>query len=606
MKVNQKLICHVKMVIERSRNAVIASKNQNKTMRKQLNILTGFICIMCSCFMFAQEHDNDTINTDVINVVKPYTPTISDAFKVKESATIEDEETSTKKEVKYNIFSFPVASTFTPAKGKAAVVEKAPPAKLYDNYMTLGAGTYTTFLGELYLNHAINRTESVGGYISHHSSGGGIDNILLDDNFYNSKINANYSKTLRDLTWNFDAGFQQQRYNWYGLPQPLFDETTADMIDPEHSFYGFHLGSDISFNDTYFNSGSVLFRHFGDNEGSGENRFVLKSKVDIPINGEEISTSIKFEYLKGHFDRNYTTEDELKYGNFQVGLSPTYQIKQDDLTVDLGVSFYYLNDTEVSRNKFYIYPNFTASYRLVNDVLIAYGGIQGGLLQNTYYGFASENPFVSPTLFVMPTDQQYDAFVGLKGKVSNNMSYNFKGKYIAERNRAMFINNDIISGPENYMYGNSFGIVYDDVDTFSIAGEINVDVNRNFKLALKAEYFSYNVKGDNEAWNLPDVKASLFMDYQIDEHWFTGANLFYVGERKDQFFYNDVMFPSTPQTVILDSYFDANVHLGYHINDKISVFAKANNLTDKQYERWQNFPTQGIQILAGATFKFDF
>ncbi|MEJ2113566.1 MAG: TonB-dependent receptor, partial [Flavobacteriaceae bacterium] len=152
-------------------------------MRNQLNILKVFIGILCSCFTFAQERDNDTINTDVINVVKPYTPSISDAFKVKEMATIDDEETNAKKDVKYNIFSFPVASTFTPAKGKAAVVEKAPPAKIYDNYMTLGVGTYTTFLGELYLNHAINRTESVGGYISHHSSAGGIDNLLLDDNF---------------------------------------------------------------------------------------------------------------------------------------------------------------------------------------------------------------------------------------------------------------------------------------------------------------------------------------------------------------------------------------------------------------------------------------
>ncbi len=63
---------------------------------------------------FSQERENDTIDTDVVNVVKPYSPTISDAFKVKETPTLDDEETSTKKEVKYNIYSIPVASTFTP------------------------------------------------------------------------------------------------------------------------------------------------------------------------------------------------------------------------------------------------------------------------------------------------------------------------------------------------------------------------------------------------------------------------------------------------------------------------------------------------------------
>ena len=579
-------------------------------MRKQVqNILTS-MALLCVVISFSQERDKDTINTDVINVVKPYTPSISDAFKLKEIPSLDDEETTTKKEIKYNIFSFPVASTFTPAKGKAAVVEKEKPAKLYDNYATIGVGTYTTILGEVYLNHAINRTESVGGYVSHHSSQGGIDDLLLDDDFSNSKVNVNYSKSLRDLSWKVDAGFQHQSYNWYGLPQPFFDQITADMLDVSHSFYDFHFGADIDFNDAYINSGSMLFRRFGDNQGSGENRFVLKTTFDVPINGKKISTDLSFDYINGSFDRAYVSIDELKYGNFNIGFAPTYQIKEDDLTVNLGFSAYYLNDSEAGKNKFYIYPKVTASYRLVNDVLIAYGGIEGGLNQNSYYGFANENQFVSPTLFVIPTDQQYNAYVGLKGKLSNNMSYNISGKYLADRNKALFKNNTILnySPQEDYDYGNSFGIVYDDVDTFSIAGDINVDVSRNFKLTLKAEYFSYSVKGDNQAWNLPDIKGSLFMDYQINEHWFTGVNLFYVGERKDQFELEGAFNPGDPllTTIILDSYFDANAHLGYHINDKISVFAKANNIANTEYQRWIIYPTQSIQFLAGATFKFDF
>lgn len=158
---------------------------------KNLIILTIALSVS---FTFSQERENDTINTDVVNVVKPYTPTISDAFKVKETPTLDDEETSTKKDVKYNIFSIPVASTFTPAKGKAADVDKAEKEKLFDNYATVGVGTYTTILGELYLNHAISQSESVGGYINHHSSQGGIENLLLDDAFSDSKININYKK----------------------------------------------------------------------------------------------------------------------------------------------------------------------------------------------------------------------------------------------------------------------------------------------------------------------------------------------------------------------------------------------------------------------------
>ena len=107
-----------------------------------------------------------------------------------------------------------------------------------------------------------------------------------------------------------------------------------------------------------------------------------------------------------------------------------------------------MNDTENSENKFYIYPNITATYRVVNDVLIAYGGIEGGLVQNTYHGFANDNPFISPTLNIIPTDKQYDAYVGLKGKLSNHMSYNISGRYMAERFKPLYQNNTLLGGPE--------------------------------------------------------------------------------------------------------------------------------------------------------------
>jgi hypothetical protein len=575
-------------------------------MRKHIKNILLTVFTFSAALVFSQKKTNDTINTGVIDVVKPYAPTISDAFKVKEIPTLDDETTQSKKEIKYNIFSFPVASTFTPAKGKAAVVEKSKPVKLYDNYATLGVGTYTTILGEVYLNHAISRTESVGGYVSHHSSEGGIEGLSFNDNFTNSKANVHYASRLRDLAWNVEAGFQYQNYNWYGVPQSQIAIAQTNGIEVNHSFFDAHFGGDITFEDTYINTGSFFFRRFGDNQGSGENNFVVKTKVDVPINDVEISTNVVIDYLSGSFDRSYSSNNELKYGNFQLGISPTYQLKQDDLTLNLGVSLFYLRDNVASESKIYLYPNITGTYRLVNDVLIAYGGIQGDLIQNTYYGFANENTFVSPTLEVRPTDQLYNAYVGLKGKLSSNMSYNISGRYLADRSKALFRNNEITLTSENYTYGNSFGVVYDDVKTFGVAGEINVDVNRNFKLGLKAETFSYTTDDEAEAWNLPDFRGSLFLDYQINEQWFAGANLFYVGERKDQLFLNDGLTATTPFTVTLGSYFDANAHVGYHINEQLSVFAKANNIANEGYQKWQNFPVQSIQFLAGATYKFDF
>ena len=121
---NKKSKCHAELV-EASQNHKSSIVNRKYKMSKYIKTFVTLSIFLTVSLSFSQERENDTIDTDVVNVVKPYTPTISDAFKVKETPTLDDEETSTKKDVKYNIFSIPVASTFTPAKGKAADVEKA-------------------------------------------------------------------------------------------------------------------------------------------------------------------------------------------------------------------------------------------------------------------------------------------------------------------------------------------------------------------------------------------------------------------------------------------------------------------------------------------------
>ncbi|MFV0540686.1 MAG: TonB-dependent receptor [Aestuariibaculum sp.] len=573
-------------------------------MRKHIkHTLTGIFVLSVS-LTFAQIKQKDTINTGVIDVVKAYTPTISDAFKIKEVPNLNDGSTQNKKEVKYNIFSFPVASTFTPAKGKAASVEKEDPVKLYDNYATLAAGSYTTVLSEVYLNYLLNRNESVGGYVSHHSSHGDIEDVAFDSGFSDSKVKINYTNRSRYTTWNADGGFRYQTYNWYGLPETQITDAKTNGIDVGHAFYDAHIGGDVAFKDTYINSGSIKYQYFGDNQKSAENRITAKAKIDVPINNEEITTDIKIDYLKGGFDRGYMETDNLNYGNFQLGLSPSYQIVKNDFTINLGASLYYLNDIENSKNKFFVYPNITASYKLVSEVLIVYGGLKGDLIQNTYRDFSNTNNFVSPTLNVLPTNRAYNAFAGIKGKISNTTSYNVNAHYIADNDKALFVNNNITKTMQDYSYGNSFGLVYDDVKTLHFSGEINVDINRNLTLKLKGDYFNYSVDTETEAWNLPGFKSSLFLDYQIDEKWFAGANLYVVGKRKDQYYLNDGV--SVPATITLDGYFDANAHVGYHINDRFSVFAKVNNVAGKSYQRWQNFPVQGFQLLGGATYKFDF
>jgi outer membrane receptor protein involved in Fe transport len=117
-------------------------------------------------------------------------------------------------------------------------------------------------------------------------------------------------------------------------------------------------------------------------------------------------------------------------------------------------------------------------------------------------------------------------------------------------------------------------------------------------------YYNYSVDNQAEAWNLPDFRANILADYQITDKWFAGANIFFVGERKD-FASSLTGEVGLPRILTLDSFIDINANIGYRFNDQLSIFARGNNLLGDNYERWQDFPVQGIQVLAGATYKFD-
>ena len=563
-----------------------------------------------------QAQEQKDIGTETVTVVKPYSPTVSDAFKLKSSPVLDDSIVLQKKKIDYNIFSVPVASTFTPAKGKAARVKKTPPPRLFNSYASVGLGNFNNALLDLYTSRELNRGEDLFDIgLRHHSSRGDIESTPLDANFYDTKLEGSYAKKNRDMEWGAGLEFQHQLYNWYGVAQEEFDPALISGLDETQNYFSIGATADIEMEDGFFKKGNLLLRRFWDATESGENRIVVQPTIELPITDELVTIGTKLDYVSGNFENESlnSTVNTMgsNYSHFQVGVTPSLLILRDDLTLNLGASLVYGLDTENSDSQFFIYPSVTASYRVVEDNVIAYGGIEGKLRQNSYYDLVAENPFVSPTLEIQPTDQQYDAYIGLKGQLLPNLGYNLKGSYTAENRRPLFLlnpENTLRTDDSGYFLGNSFQVFYDDIKTLGFFGELNLDINRNFTLGMNVEFYDYDTETDNPAWNLPNIKGALFMDYQIDENWFVGGNLFYVGEREDleaQAIANATPSEFPAAIISLDAFFAANLQAGYRFNEQLTIFVKASNLANNDYQRWANFRVQGFQALAGVSYKFD-
>ncbi len=578
--------------------------------RRFRGVLSVFIIfILSSLTSHAQEKEN--LGTEVVNIVKPYTPTISDAFKVKENPVFNDSINTDKKEVTYNIFSVPVASTFTPAKGKATAIEKAKPIQLFDNYASLGVGNYWNVLAELYSNFAISRTDNFGVYFKHNSSQGGIKDIRLNDKFYDTKLEGTYISSQKDMSYKVKGGLEHQLYNWYGL-NPFYSEVSDELIksiDSKHFYFSGFTEGMLSVEDSYFEEATASIRYLADSYSSSEFNIKLNSGFGFDMMEFPVKVEANIDYLNGKFDTDYLNTSELKYSFLNIGVAPSVAYTTKDLSVSVGFEAVVSLDSENSKTNFYIYPNVEVSYRLVDEILIAYGGVDGGLKQNTYYDFKEENPFVSPTLYVMPTHQQYNGFAGLKGKLTSTLAYNVKASYGNEKDKALYALNyekQLIPGLEGYEFGNSFGMAYAGISTLSFFGELNLELSKNFSVGVNGTFNNYDTTKQPEPWNLPTLEASLFSNFTISEKFYGGVSLFFVGERKDFFVSeNGPIRTIISEIITLDSYIDANAHLGYRFNEQLSFFLKGSNLFGRNYQKWANYQVQGVQILGGASYKFN-
>lgn len=574
-----------------------------------MNYKILIITLLTSTFLFSQEIEKDSIGTEEVNIIKPYAPKIKDAFKVKKNPTQGKDSIQAKKPVEYSINSAPVASTFVAQKGKAKGVAQKEKERIYENYASVGFGNFTTPKIEAFVHTSTTRDNDFGALLNFLSSNGGVEDVKLDNNFMDAKIDLFYKQTSRDFDWKINGGYHYQKYNWYGIVDPdIISDVQMDNINPNQNYGNINFGGEIIYYENFFKSANIDINVFSDKYSSSELHFLAQPTFEIPVSSELIKTDFRLEYISGKFDRNYFSEDELKYGFYNLGISPTFKVVRDYLTLNLGAKLVYTGATEGdSKSKFLIYPNITASYELITDVMILYVEVTGDLEQHSYRKFVAINPFVSPTLNIGRTNKQYDAKFGAKGKLASNISYNVNASYKSEEAKALYKLNNVyneLNTNENYQFGNSFSVVYDDINTLGVFGEINIDFSKELSFGGNVQFSTYDKDLQEKAWNLPSIEASVFANYTTQK-WNAGANLFFVGERKDEYNSNGFILPLSTTQITNKSYIDLNLNFTYNFTDRLSGFANANNVLGADYHKYTGFEVQGLQFLAGVKYKFD-
>lgn len=567
-----------------------------------------------------KEQIKDTLKTEVVNIVTKYNPKIADAKKIKKHPKIKLLKKNEKKKLEYTIFYVPVASTFIPKRGGVKKIDVSVKESIYKNYLATGFGSYTTPYFETFLYHSNPSKNEFGFNSKYIASQDNLRNSILNSNFSNFNTSAFYKKQNPYLDWKVCLNSERNLYNWYGLPNStILKTTTINSINEEQIYNYFELIGSFNLKNAYEDFGKIKTSYFSDSYKSAEVLIKLDAKLEFPLKAihrkvNNISLKTGIEFLKGAFKNSYKDFNPVKYTTTTIRLDPQYKFNNTNFIFKTGLKLITSLDAENNSNNVFIIPDLLVQQSILKNYLNIYGGFYGDLHTNTYKNFTEENPYVSPTLSMTQTLEKSNLFIGFNGKINKEIRFNIKTSAKKEENKPLFLrnaskynetNNDINSTIlKGYKYGNSFKVVYDDVNTTTLFTEVTYNYSKKIAFDFQGIYNIYTLKNELENWNLPTTEVSFSSKYKNNK-WNAAINLFYISERKDALY--NKPFPSNIDKVeTINSFVDINLNSDYHFNNKFSAFLKLNNILNTEYQRFANFNTQGFQILGGITYKFNF
>jgi outer membrane cobalamin receptor len=111
------------------------------------------------------------------------------------------------------------------------------------------------------------------------------------------------------------------------------------------------------------------------------------------------------------------------------------------------------------------------------------------------------------------------------------------------------------------------------------------------------KYIQFNLIRENtQAWGIVPF------EFNSQLNWMFNKNL--LMDASGQFWTGSKTSVGLGNAYQLNNTFVLNAGMQYSISDKWTLWGKGENLLNQQYQRWANYPSLGVQFIAGIHYKF--
>ncbi|MCC7318815.1 MAG: TonB-dependent receptor, partial [Bacteroidales bacterium] len=97
----------------------------------------------------------------------------------------------------------------------------------------------------------------------------------------------------------------------------------------------------------------------------------------------------------------------------------------------------------------------------------------------------------------------------------------------------------------------------------------------------------------------PEFEAKWSVNYRLNAQWSFETEVIALGERFAAGKVETLFKPIRLKPLV-----DLNIEATYRFTEQFSIFVQGNNMLNNRYERFYNYPVQGLQLLGGIKVLF--
>jgi hypothetical protein len=521
----------------------------------------------------------DTAKRKTVEITSAFKPVLKEAAKINFNASPPTADTA-KPILQYNIPNQNLSLGYQPGSLKPLALSIDSGGRWdNNNYAKIGFGSLRTPFVQTGFSFGDGKTGGINIFAKHVSS----DGIGYKD-FSNTRVKlSGFFQTAGNLEWNGGLHMHQHKTYKYGfVPDSLV--FSKDSLKQSFTTYGgrvsMHNLNKTAFGISY--APEVKVDVFSDVQKNNESNTV----VNLPLKKSiartfEVNLGLTFDLTR------FSPEKSAAVNNTMYYLSPSVVYKSEKLLLQAGIRPSWDNKV------FKMFPNALAEISTDDSRFTFQAGWTGYIRKTTYQYLVSQNPWIwMPSSFKNTWIEE--RFAGFKGSAGDHFSYSAKVGYNLLKNQPLFVNDTATAGG-----GKSFHVINEpQVKVLNLGGELGFTVQEKFSLITGLQFNQYSGLKDNaKAWGMLPLELNAAMRLLVLKDLWLKADLFA---------WNGPQYMKKDGTAgKLEGAFDLNAGLEFRITRYLKLWTQFNNIFNKEYQRWNQYPVYGFNFTGGVVLSFD-